>query len=58
MAGLMVDPLSLAQIRKIVKKFRKILGLRSDEPVDVLRILEFVLASIGVELEIVPMGKH
>ena len=56
MAGLTVDPLSLAQIRKIVRKFRKILGLRSDEPVDVLRILEFVLASIGVELEIVPMA--
>ncbi len=56
MAGLTVAPLSLSQIRKKVKDFKELLGLRHDDYIDVLRILEFVLTSIGVELEIVPKG--
>lgn len=54
MAGLIVDPLSLADIRNFAKRFRQILGITPDERIDILRVLEFVLEDIGVTLEIVP----
>ena len=49
MAGLTVAPLSLSQIRKKVKDFKELLGLRHDDYIDVLRILEFVLTTLIIE---------
>lgn len=54
MAGLYVKPLTLNDIRKICSKIRKLLGIPVDEPIDIIRLLEHKLHSLGIEFEIVP----
>lgn len=53
MSGLMMPPLSLAQIRKKARAFRKIFGLPEDGYVDIVRVFES-LPDYGVEIEIAP----
>ena len=56
MAGLSVPPLSLKQIRKRCELIRKIFDIPLNAPVDIVKVFEYILTQIGVELEIVP--KH
>ena len=57
MAGIKVSPKSLNDIRKIARNFRAILGCTSDEPIDIVRVLEHGLGSIGLEYEIISEDK-
>ena len=47
------SPMSRLDIRNMAKKFRELLGIQNDLYVDVLRILEMLLPSMGVNYEIV-----
>lgn len=53
MTGIIVDPLSLKQIREFARKIRIMFGLEEDGYVDIVRIYEYILQSIGVTFEIV-----
>ena len=54
MAGLYVKPLTLNDIRKICSKIRKLLGIPVDDPIDIVRLLEYKIHLLGIEFEIVP----
>ena len=56
MAGLSVPPLSLKQIRKRCELIRTIFNIQLNEPVDIVKVFEYILTQIGVEFEVVP--KH
>ena len=56
MAGLSVPPLSLKQIRKRCELIRTIFDIPLNEPVDIVKVFEYILTQIGVEFEVVP--KH
>lgn len=53
MAGVIVKPLSLKDIRRFVKRIRTLLGLKPNESVDIVKIYEYVLQDLGVNFEIV-----
>lgn len=53
MGGIIVDSLSLKQIRNFAKKIRIIFGIEEDGYVDIVRVYEYILQSIGVTFEIV-----
>lgn len=54
MAGLYVKPLKLKNIRTICSNLRTLLDIPVDEPIDIVRLLEHKLHSLGIEFEIVP----
>ena len=56
MAGLSVPPLSLKQIHKRCELIRTIFNIQLNEPVDIVKVFEYILTQIGVEFEVVP--KH
>lgn len=51
------SPMSRADIRHIAKCFREMLGLKDVLYVDVVRLLEFVLAKLGVNYEVVGVSE-
>ena len=53
MVGLMVEPLSLKQIRKLVACIKGALGISAGY-VDIVRVYEHLLQEIGIDVEIVP----
>lgn len=53
MGGIIVDSLSLKQIRDFAKKIRIIFGIEDDVYVDIVRVYEYILQSIEVTFEIV-----
>lgn len=53
MSGIIVDPLSLKQIRAFARKIRIMFGLKEDGYVDIVRVYEYILQNIGVTFEVV-----
>ncbi len=52
MAGLVVDPLSIYQIRKFCKRLKTLLNIPFDDYVEIVKIFEHTLTRVGVEFEI------
>ena len=52
MAGLVVNPLSLKQVRKCAERIRQIVGVKPDEYVDIVRIYEYFFPKIGINFEV------